>query len=172
MDLDPWFLAQELLAKGGIQEMADVDGLTKSRLQIIERLEHVEELLISGAADRIARKNDVDDVVVGVGGGDLDLTFIYPKDLNERNNTVAGVDAINFELTNSKAVGAAVLRDGVWVTTDGETHDAIMISLHVRGWGRTSIIPYKTDDDGVAYFMERVVKEGADNSLVWVCADT
>jgi len=172
MKLDDWFLTQELMGREESFDMPNLDGLTEERAKTIEKLEDVETLLLEAAADRIQRREQIEDVVVAVGGRGLDLSFIYLKDRGD-GGTKSVSEAINYELAATSAKGAVVLRDGMWqgVKEEDTEMDALMISLNVRGWGRRTIVPYEIKDDHVV-FHKAIVLPNADESLVWLFAES
>lgn len=170
MNLEDWFLAQELLSRERTIFQPDVAGANKTREKVISKLQGVEDLLLTAAIDRLERHEEIEDVVVGVGGRNIDVSFIYPKDIDGPRSSVP--EAINFELASTAALGAVALRDGTWAPENGEPMSAVMITMHVRGWGRTRIVPYEIQKDSSVVIHEAIIQQFADESLVWVFASS
>jgi hypothetical protein len=166
MNLEDWFLAQELLSRERTIFRPDVAGANEIREKVISKMRGVEDLLLTAAVDRLKDNKEIEDVVVGVGGKNIDVSFIYPKDIGGPRSAVP--EAINFELASTAALGAVVLRDGVWAPEGGEPMPALMITMHVRGWGRTRIVPYEIKEDSSVVTHTPILQSFADESLVWL----
>ena len=143
MNLEDWFLAQELLSRERTIFTPDVAGAKEIRDKVILKLKGVEDLLLTASIDRLNRSKEIEDVVVGVGGRNIDVSFIYPKDVEGPASAVP--EAINFELASTAALGAVSLRDGTWEPENGEPMQAVMITMDITGCKRKPLYELALD---------------------------